>query len=170
MKLKLIGCLLAGTLLLTPSCSPDVASADPAIDQALTNERCFGLIQSGRALTPQKVAELTARAANNPADDEAVLPLIGNHHRGDKMKPEGSALLLGFIQRHPRAEGAGGLYIVLSFLYDIDTLKSAVSVWEKHAARFHDEPQVLGNAAQWMQHLAAVEPAYSKRALTLKTT
>ncbi len=167
MKLKLVGCLLAETLQLTQSCSPAVTPADPAIDQALTTEHCFGLIQSGGGLTPQQIVELTARAANNPADNEAVLPLIGHHDRGDKMKPEGSALLLGFIQRHPRADGSGGLYIVLSFLYDIDTLKSAVRVWEKHAARFHDEPQVLGNAAQWMQHLAAVEPAYSKEALML---
>jgi len=148
-------------------CAPKVPAADPAIDQELTTEHCFRLMQSGRRLSPQKIAELTTRAGKNPADDDAVLPLIGYHHQGDKMKPEGSALLLGFLQRHPRAEGAGGLHISLSYLYDIDTLKSAVRVWEKHAARFHDEPEVLGNAAQWMQHLAAVEPGYATQALTL---
>lgn len=156
-----------GLLVIMSSCSPNVSVADPATDQALTSKRCFELLQSGRALTSQKVAELAVRAAKDPADDEAVLPLIGHHDRGDKMKPEGAALLLGFIERHPRAEGAGALHIVLSYLYDIDTLKSAVRVWEKHAARFHGEAQVLGNAAQWMQHLAVVESAYSKESLTL---
>ena len=157
----------AGLLLLVSSCLAEVAPAEPAIDQSLTSERCFGLIQSGRALSAQKVAELTARAAKSPADDEAVLPLIGFYARGDKMKPEGAALLLGFIERHPRAEGAGAMHIVLSYLYDLDALKSVVRVWKKHAARFNDEPHVLGNAAQWMRHLAAVEPAYSNEALKL---
>jgi tetratricopeptide (TPR) repeat protein len=156
--------IIAAALL--QSCSPEIPAADAAIDQTLTTEHCFRLMQSGRGMTPQKFTELTTRAANNPADHEAVLPLIGYHGRGDKLKPEGSTLLLGFIQRHPRAEGAGGLYIVLSYLYDIDTLKSAVRVWEEHAARFHDEPQVLGNAAQWMQHLGAMEPAYATQAVT----
>jgi tetratricopeptide (TPR) repeat protein len=167
MNNRLIQRLTTSLLLIMSSCLPNVSVTDPATDQALTSKRCFELLQSGRALTLPKLAELNARAAKDPADAEAVLPLIGHHDRGDNMKPEGAALLLGFIERHPRAEGAGTLHIVLSYLYDIDTLKSAVRVWEKHAASFHNEAQVLGNAAQWMQHLAAVEPAYSKKALTL---
>lgn len=167
MNNRLIQRLTTSLLLITSSCSPNVSVADPAIDEALTSKRCFELLQSGRSLSPQKVTELAARAAKDPADAEAVLPLIGHHHRGDKMKPEGAALLLGFIEHHPRAEGAGALHIVLSFLYDIGTLKSAVRVWEKHAASFQNEAQVLGNAAQWMQHLAVVETAYSNQALTL---
>lgn len=118
------------------------------------------LMGEGRKLTPENAAELDAKLKRDPKDIWARLLLIGYRKKGEKMPPDCVELMLGLVEHHPREPGTGAIYIMLSFFYDREALRSAGTIWEKHVQAHPKDAQVLGNAAQWMSHAAMVEPKY----------
>ncbi len=136
-------------------------------ERIFTMEDFFGLIGQGSQLTPENAAKLETKLKKDPKDIWARLLLIGYNKKGNKMPPECAELLLGLVEHHPREPGTGGIYIILSFLYDRSTLQQAVALWEKHVAAMPKDAQVLGNAALWMMHGAAVDPKYAKESRSL---